>query len=452
MDLKEKRVLVFGTGKSGIGAAELLEDMGSIPVLYDGNEKTDPAEVKSRLKEGTKAEVFIGNLPEKEIDKLSLVVLSPGVPTDLPLVLHFKEKGLKIWGEVELAYAFGKGDVLAITGTNGKTTTTSLLGAIMEHARNSVFVVGNIGNPYTEAVEQMNEDSVTVAEISSFQLETIEHFHPKVSAILNITPDHLNRHHTMEEYIRVKELITANQTAEDTCVLNYEDPVLREFGETLKDIKVVYFSSLRTLKQGFYLKEDEIVYNDGEKETVIVNIHDLKLLGRHNHENVMAAVAISMNMGVPLEKIQKVIKEFKAVEHRIEFVTERFGVKYYNDSKGTNPDAAMQAIKAMPGPTLLIAGGYDKHSEFDEWIESFGGKVRYLVLIGQTRDKIAECAKRHGFNDIMYAEDLQEAVQVCASYANPGDNVLLSPACASWGQFKNFEERGRKFKEFVRNL
>ena len=210
----------------------------------------------------------------------------------------------------------------------------------------------------------------------------------------------------MECYIETKESITKNQKEGDVCVLNYEDPVLREFGETLKDIKVVYFSSLRTLKQGFYLKEDEIVYNDGEKETVIVNIHDLKLLGRHNHENVMAAVAISMNMGVPLEKIQKVIKEFKAVEHRIEFVTERFGVKYYNDSKGTNPDAAMQAIKAMPGPTLLIAGGYDKHSEFDEWIESFGGKVRYLVLIGQTRDKIAECAKRHGFNDIMYAEDL----------------------------------------------
>ena len=166
----------------------------------------------------------------------------------------------------------------------------------------------------------------------------------------------------------------------------------------------------------------------------------------------MTAVAIAIRLGVPMDMIREACKEFKAVEHRIEYVRERFGVTYYNDSKGTNPDAAIQAIKAMPGPTLLIAGGYDKHSEFDEWIESFGGKVRYLVLIGQTRDKIAECAKRHGFNDIMYAEDLQEAVQVCASYANPGDNVLLSPACASWGQFKNFEERGRKFKEFVRNL
>lgn len=215
---------------------------------------------------------------------------------------------------------------------------------------------------------------------------------------------------------------------------------------------MVYFSSREKLKKGYYLEDGKIVYNDGSKVTEIVDISELKLLGRHNHENVMAAVAISMNMDVPLEKIQEVIRKFEAVEHRIEFVTERFGVKYYNDSKGTNPDAAMQAIKAMPGPTILIAGGYDKHSEFDEWIESFDGKVRYLVLIGQTRDKIAECAKRHGFTDIMYAEDLLEAVQVCASYANPGDNVLLSPACASWGQFKNFEERGTKFKEYVRGL
>ena len=217
--------------------------------------------------------------------------------------------------------------------------------------------------------------------------------------------------------------------------------------------RVVYFSSREKLEKGLYLDGDMIVYKNDDKTVIeIVNIHDLKLLGRHNHENVMAAVAVSMNMGVPMEIIRRVVKHFEAVEHRIEFVTERFGVKYYNDSKGTNPDAAMQAIKAMPGPTLLIAGGYDKHSEYDEWIESFGGKVRYLVLIGQTRDKIAECAKKHGFTDIMYAEDLKEAVQVCASYANAGDNVLLSPACASWGMFNNYEERGRMFKEYVRNL
>lgn len=451
MDLKEKRVLVFGTGKSGIGAAELLEDMGSIPVLYDGNEKTDPAEVKSRLKEGTKAEVFIGNLPEKEIDKLSLVVLSPGVPTDLPLVLHFKEKGLKIWGEVELAYAFGKGDVLAITGTNGKTTTTSLLGAIMEHARNSVFVVGNIGNPYTEAVEQMNEDSVTVAEISSFQLETIEQFRPKVSAILNITEDHLNRHHTMEEYIRVKELITKNQGPEDVCVLNYEDEVLRKFGENIVP-KVVYFSSLRKLDQGIYLDGDQIILKTEKEEIPIVKTGELKILGRHNHENVMAAAAMAYYAGVSVESIHKSVCEFVAVPHRIEYVTEKNGVAYYNDSKGTNPDAAIKGIQAMNRPTWLIGGGYDKGSSYEEWINAFDGKVKGLVLLGATREKIAETAKKCGFEPVYFVDSLKEAVEFCASHAVSGEAVLLSPACASWDMFPSYEVRGKEFKEFVNQL
>ena len=215
---------------------------------------------------------------------------------------------------------------------------------------------------------------------------------------------------------------------------------------------MLFFSSREKLKEGFYLDRDNIMYSHNGRETLLINVHDMNLLGRHNYENVMAAAAVSLEMGVPMETIRRVIRRFQAVEHRIEFVLERSGVKYYNDSKGTNPDAAIQAVKAMPGPTLLIAGGYDKGSEYDEWIESFGEKVKYLVLIGQTRDKIAECAKAHGFTEIMYAEDMSEAVQVCASYANMGDNVLLSPACASWGMFKNYEERGRVFKECVRNL
>ena len=451
MDLKEKRVLVFGTGKSGIGAAKLLEDMGSIPVLYDGNEKTDPAAVKSQLREGTKAEIFVGNLPEEEIDRLSLVVLSPGVPTDLPLVLHFKEKGLKIWGEVELAYAFGKGDVLAITGTNGKTTTTSLLGAIMEHARSSVFVVGNIGNPYTAAVEEMKEDSVTVAEISSFQLETTEHFHPKVSAILNITPDHLNRHHTMEEYLRVKELITANQTAEDTCVLNYEDEVLRKFGETLKT-KVIFFSSARKLNQGMYYENGAIFYHDGTVLTKICDTDELNLLGLHNFENVMAAVAMALAYGVSLEEIRYALLRFHAVEHRIEYVTEKNGVAYYNDSKGTNPDAAIKGIQAMNRPTWLIGGGYDKGSSYEEWIRAFDGKVKGLVLLGATKEKIAEAAAACGFEPVYFVNSLKEAVEFCASHAGSGEAVLLSPACASWDMFPSYEVRGKQFKEFVNQL
>ena len=359
--------------------------------------------------------------------------------------------GVPIWGELQLAYQCAKGKLAAITGTNGKTTTTALTGEILKTFYESVFVVGNIGEPFCLHAMETTEKTATVAEVSSFMLETIMDFRPDVSAILNITPDHLDRHKTMECYIETKERIAKYQEEEDLCVLNHDDPVLREFGETLK-CRVAWFSSREELSKGYYVKDGAIVYNDGKTVTEIVRLDDLKLIGRHNHENVMAAVAITTGMGVPLEKIREAVKKFEAVEHRIEFVTERFGVKYYNDSKGTNPDAAMQAIKAMPGPTLLIAGGYDKHSEFDEWIESFDGKVRYLVLIGQTRDKISDCAKRHGFRDILYAEDLEEAVRVCASYANPGDNVLLSPACASWGQFKNYEERGRKFKDYVRGL
>ena len=276
-------------------------------------------------------------------------------------------------------------------------------------------------------------------------------FHPNVSAITNITPDHLDRHKTMDCYIQVKEGIARNQTEEDSCVLNYDDPELRAFGSTLKS-KVIYFSRREKLDQGVYMDGDRIVYRHGGKTEPVLDVKDLQIIGGHNHENVMTAVAISLQMGVPIPVIREACMAFKAVEHRIEFVRERFGVTYYNDSKGTNPDAAIQAIRAMPGPTLLIAGGYDKHSEYDEWIESFDGKVRYLVLIGQTRDKIAECAKKHGLTDIMYAEDMQEAVQVWASYANAGDYVLLSPACASWGMFKNYEERGRIFKECVNNL
>lgn len=451
MELKDKKILVFGTGISGIAAAELLEENGAVPVLFDGNKELTEEDIRKKLKSTSRAQIVIGELPDELLDELTLAVLSPGVPTDLPLVEKMKAAGLPIWGEIELAYENGKGDVLAITGTNGKTTTTSLLGAIMQHAKESAFIVGNIGIPYTQMVSQTKEESVIVAEISSFQLETIDKFRPRVSAILNITPDHLNRHHTMEEYIRVKELITENQTEEDTCVLNYEDDVLRKFGENLR-CNVIFFSSLRTLEKGIYLNGDIIEYNDGDKITRICSTKELNLPGRHNHENVMAAVAMALSYGISLDDIYYVLTRFTAVEHRIEYVTEVNGVVYYNDSKGTNPDAAIKGIQAMDRPTLLIGGGYDKNSSYEEWINSFDGKVRYLVLLGQTREKIAETARACGFTDIIMTESLEEAVDFCAKNANPGDAVLLSPACASWGMFPNYEVRGKRFKELVYSI
>lgn len=451
MELQGKKVLVFGSGKSGIGASDLLGKIGAFPIIYDGNANIDKEAVLHKTEGTYRLEIYAGELPKEVQDSLDLVVLSPGVPVDLPIVKSFYEQGLPVWGEVELAYRTGKGEVLAITGTNGKTTTTALLGKIMSDAKDSVFVVGNIGTPYTSRALEMKDSTVTVAEISSFQLETIEKFAPKVSAILNITEDHLNRHHTMEEYIRVKELITKNQGTEDVCVLNYEDEVLRAFGQDLVP-RAVYFSSERKLEEGIYLDGDSIILKDGELETEVVKTGELKLLGKHNFENVMAAVAMAYYAGVDLADIRKSICEFTAVEHRIEYVTEKNGIVYYNDSKGTNPDAAIKGIQAMNRPTWLIGGGYDKESCYDEWIEAFDGKVRCLVLIGQTKEKIKEAAEKHGFHDIVLLDNLKEAVSYCGEHAVSGDAVLLSPACASWGQFDNYEQRGDMFKEYVRNL
>ena len=445
-----KKVLVFGSGISGIGASRLLESMGKEVILYDGNTSLDPEKMKQQIGEGTKVEVILGELSDEVINELEMVVMSPGVPTDLPVVNKMRDLGIMISGEVELAYTYGKGDVLAITGTNGKTTTTALLGEIMKNYKESVFVVGNIGNPYTTEVLNMNEKSVAVAEVSSFQLETIHEFRPRVSAILNITPDHLNRHHTMEAYIAAKEDIAKNQTAEDTCVLNYEDEVTRKFGEKVA-AKVLYFSSQRKLEKGIYLEDGNIIYNNGEPE-VICHVDELKLLGTHNHENVMAASAMAAAYGVPMDVIRKTVKEFAGVAHRIEFVCEKNGVAYYNDSKGTNPDAAIKGIQAMNRPTVLIGGGYDKDSTYEEWIEAFDGKVTYFVLLGQTKEKIAQTARNCGFENIVMTESLEEAVEACARLARSGDAVLLSPACASWGMFKNYEERGDKFKELVKAL
>ena len=451
MELKGKKVLVFGAGKSGIGAADLLNAVGACPVLYDGKADLDKESVLHKISGNYELPIYAGELPKEVQESLDLVVLSPGVPTDLPIVKGFYDQGLPVWGEVELAYQTGKGEVLAITGTNGKTTTTALLGKIMSDARPSVFVVGNIGTPYTSKSLEMTDETVTVAEISSFQLETIWKFAPRVSAILNITEDHLNRHHTMECYIKTKERIAENQTEDEVCVLNYEDEVLRAFGETLHT-NVLYFSSRQKLDRGLYLDGEDIYYVDGENTTKVINVNELNILGTHNYENVMAATGMALSLGVPMDKIVEVLKRFQAVEHRIEYVTEKRGVKFYNDSKGTNPDAAIKGICAMNRPTLLIGGGYDKQSEYDEWIESFGGKVKLLVLIGQTREKIAACARAHGFENIVLCDTFEEAIDTCYRNAVSGDAVLLSPACASWGMFKNYEERGRIFKEYVRAL
>ncbi len=451
MNMEGKKVLVVGTGISGIGAVCLLAKNGAYPILFDENEKLQKTEIRAKFPVEIEVELYLGSLPVEVKKEISLVILSPGVPADTEFAESFRKKDIPVWGELELAYRFGKGRVIAITGTNGKTTTTALTGQIIKDYFKHVFIVGNIGNSYTLAAMEMKEDSITVAEVSSFQLETTELFYPKVSAILNITPDHLNRHHTMDCYTQIKESITKNQTKDDVCVLNYEDPVLQEFGKNCP-ASVVYFSSHTKLENGYYLEADMIYRANNQKHEALMNIHEMKLLGIHNVENVMAAIAITASFGVPMERILHTVKEFRAVEHRIEYVATKNGVDYYNDSKGTNTDAAIKGIQAMNKPTILIGGGYDKQSEYDEWIESFDGKVKWLVLLGQTKEKIAECARKHGFEQIIFAETLEEVVDICASKAVAGDAVLLSPACASWGMFPNYEVRGKMFKELVMNI
>lgn len=450
MEISGKKVLVAGSGISGVGAVELLENHGAEVILYDGNEKLTKEEIRQKLHAGTKAEILIGALPKETVEALDVVILSPGVPTDLPIVNEMRKAGALITGEVELAYEFGRGDVLAITGTNGKTTTTTLLGEIMRACREEVYVVGNIGNPYTVAAGKMTDKSVAVAEMSSFQLETVIDFRPKVSAILNVTPDHLNRHYTMENYSNAKKNIAKNQTEDDYCILNYEDETTREFGKNIC-AQVLYFSSRHKLERGIYLEDKNIVYRN-PKEVVVCSVDELQLLGVHNYENYMAAIAMAAVYGVPLDLIRKVVKDFRGVEHRIEYVTEKGGVVYYNDSKGTNPDAAIKGIQAMNRPTVLIGGGYDKGSSYKAWIQSFDGKVKKLVLVGQTKEKIAEDAKACGFCDYVFADTFEEAVLTAAETAQEGDAVLLSPACASWGMFPNYEVRGEKFKEIVNSL
>lgn len=444
--------IVAGTGKSGISATKLLVNHGVKVYLFDENKDRDIEAIKEKTGDSKLVQIELGELGEDALSSSQLMVISPGIPVDAPFTDVVRNAGIPIWSEIELAYHYGKGKIAAITGTNGKTTTTALVGEIVKAHNAKTIVVGNIGIPYTELCDTTDDDSDTVAEISSFQLETVIDFHPNVSAILNLTPDHLNRHYTFENYGNVKFSITKNQTMDDVTVLNYDDEHTRAMGEKAKDhCHVVYFSRLEKPAGGVYVEDGDIILEDGDKKINVLAIKDLKLMGAHNVENVLAAVGISYYMGVPVDVIRDVATSFKAVAHRIEYVDTIDGVAYYNDSKGTNPDAAIKGIQAMVAPTFLIGGGYDKGSEYDEWIEAFDGKVKWLVLIGQTAQKIADCAKRHGFNSIIFEENLQDAVAYCHENAVDGDAVLLSPACASWGQFDNYEQRGDMFKEYVRS-
>ena len=387
----EKYVLVCGMAKSGIAAAELLHSLGAHVTLQDQKQREElPAEALALEQAGIA--LYTGKNPDEIACQQDFIVLSPGIPCDLPFIAAAEAAGVEVISEVELAYRYTPCPVTAITGTNGKTTTTTLTGEIMKAVRPHTAVVGNIGVPYSKKVMQLSEQDWVVAEISSFQMEKAKKFHPHISAVLNITPDHLNRHKTMETYIAMKERVFANQTAADYCILNHADELCRKMAEKTA-AQVFFFSSAEELECGIFLRGKEIVIRWNGIEDTLLSTDELRILGIHNYENVMAAAAMGICAGVDLDTIRRVLKAFTGVAHRIEYVATIDGVDYYNDSKGTNTDASIRAVLAMQKPIVLIAGGYDKGVSFDDWTKLFLGRVKHVALVGVTAPQIRACSR-----------------------------------------------------------
>lgn len=448
-NLKDKKVLVVGVAKSGIAAAEFLVKKGAEVILNDIKNEKDLANVLDKI--DFKVDIKLGVCADEFVKDSDLIVVSPGVPTDLNFVTIARQNNIKVISEVELAYLFSKAPIIGITGTNGKTTTTSLVGELFKKSGRGTVVVGNIGLPMTSQVDKVTAEDVIVAELSSFQLETIEKFKPKVSAVLNFTPDHLNRHKTFENYVEAKCRIFENQDENDYVVLNYDDEGVRKIKDKVK-AQILWFSKTEGIERGAYCKEGKIFIRNNRQEIFIANREDIFIPGDHNLENALAGVCMAWVMGVKPEDIAYVLKNFKGVEHRIEFVDEIDGIRYINDSKGTNVDAAIKAIQAMKAPTVLIAGGYDKGVEFDELIKSFTPEIKHLILMGVTANKIEDTARKYNFVNITKVKDMHEAVVEATKLLSGFGNVLLSPACASWDMFKSFEHRGDVFKEEVKKI
>ena len=451
MNVKGKKILIVGFGKTGVSALNLLMPMGAICAVQDtkSEDKID-GKLLDMLKNNN-VKCYFGAPPESS-EKFDMLVMSPGVPTELDFIQKLEQSGSEIIGEVELAFRFSKGKFVSITGTNGKTTVTTLVGEIFKNAKKDTFVVGNIGFPVTSVVHETKDDSWIITETSSFQLETIQGFKPYISAFLNISPDHLDRYKNMQNYINSKARIFEFQDENDYFVVNYDDKAVYEVISNCR-AKVVPFSRLSELTFGVFVKDNKITVADEKGElTEICGAKELLLIGGHNLENALASTAIAHFAGIPADDIAKTLRTFTGVEHRVEFCGEIKGIRFINDSKGTNIDASVKAIEAIDGEIILIAGGYDKKLEFDELIDAFTGKVRHMVLLGTTAKKIKETAESKGFYDNVILNNMEECVNMAFELAKPGDTVLLSPACASMDMYSSFEERGAHFKKCVAML
>ncbi len=452
MQVKDKKILVVGMARSGIAAAKLLAARGATPILNDSKEASAFGDTLDGLKE-LHCIWRLGCPAMEVLNEAEGVVISPVVPDTAPSVVKAREMGLPVIGELELAYELAAGEMVAVTGTNGKTTTVSLLGEIFKNAGKVTHVVGNIGYPYSAAAVDSRKNDVVVTEVSSFQLETIVDFHPRAAALLNITEDHLNRHGTMEEYTRIKMRIFENQTAEDAAVFNDDDPLSAPLAGQVKS-RVLRFSRTHEVPEGAFARDGKIIVRFGGEDKVLCDTGEVRIPGPHNLENALAATCIAVFMGVPAPVIRHTLRTFAGVEHRIEFVRELDGVRYINDSKGTNVDSTLKAIQTMTAPTVIILGGYDKHCDFTplalEMVKS--PNMKAAVLIGVTADQIETALCKAGYTAIHRADTLEEAVNIGRRLSEKGGNVLLSPACASFDMFSDYEARGRIFKEIVQNL
>jgi UDP-N-acetylmuramoylalanine--D-glutamate ligase len=444
-ELRGKHVLVVGLARTGIATARFCAAHGATVTAMDAHaeDELEPA-VANLREEGVKLE--LGGHPVSSLLNQDLLIPSPGVPADAPLLKAAREKGITVWSEIELADRFLDGRLIGITGSNGKTTTTSLIHHILQHAGFSTILAGNIGTPMISRVELTSEETVTVAELSSFQLELIETFHPDISVLLNLTPDHLDRHKTMEAYAAAKARIFEKQTESDFAVVNADDPAARRLAP--KRPQTYWFSRKEAVLQGTFVRGEEIIFHSRKQEEMLFRREEISLPGTHNLENVLAAVTAARLAGAAHEAIAEAVRTFAGVEHRLEFVTEIAGVRYYNDSKATNVDATLKALEAFPGGVLVILGGKDKGSDYSTLRQALRERSVLAVLIGEAAGKIE--GQISGSVAIERAGNLQRAVEIASQAARRGDVVLLAPACASFDQFKNYEQRGRVFKELVR--
>jgi UDP-N-acetylmuramoylalanine--D-glutamate ligase len=446
---EQKRILIVGMAKSGIAAANVLKKLHAHVTITD---------LKTSEKLGALVDeaapfaddFILGRMPE-HAEAYDLIVMSPGVPMDIALVQEANAKHVEVIGEIEMAYRLCEGSFIGITGTNGKTTTTALTGEIFEAAHRDHFVVGNIGLPAVSKALAATPETMMITELSSFQLESIHAFKPHIAAVINITPDHLNRHKTMANYIAAKARVFENQTGDDFAVLNADDALVSALAQQIKS-KIIYFSLERVLDEGVFIENDVFVVAINGIRTKIADVSDLMIPGRHNRQNALVAIAIAFLSGIAPDVIRETLKTFKGVEHRIAYVSTVNDRVFYNDSKGTNPDSTLCAIAAMTRPAVMIAGGMDKGSSFDLLAEAFDGRIKALVLLGETREKIKAAAEHAGFENCYIVENMEEAVEKAYALSAPGDAVLLSPACASWDMYPNFEARGLHFKACVKSI